>query len=38
VPITVIAPKAAGRSKLITASEPDLVTLVGAPGWQVQTP
>jgi hypothetical protein len=38
VPITVIAPKAAGRSKLITAAGPDLVTLVGAPGWQVQTP
>jgi hypothetical protein len=37
VPITVIAPKAAGRSKLITAAAPDLVTLVGAPGWQVQT-
>ncbi|MGY1808991.1 hypothetical protein ACI8AF_16605 [Blastococcus sp. SYSU D00669] len=36
VPITVVAPKAAGRAKLITASDPDLVTLVGAPGWRVE--
>ena len=36
VPITVIAPKAPGRAKLITAAAPDLVTLVGAPGWQVR--
>jgi hypothetical protein len=36
VPITVIAPKAPGRAKLITATAPDLVTLVGAPGWEVR--
>jgi hypothetical protein len=36
VPITVIAPKAPGRAKLITASAPGLVTLVGAPGWRVE--
>ena len=36
VPITVIAPKAPGRAKLITATAPGLVTLVGAPGWDVQ--
>jgi hypothetical protein len=37
VPITVIAPKAPGRAKIITATSADLVTLVGAPGWQVLT-
>jgi hypothetical protein len=36
VPITVIAPKAPGRARLITATRPDLVTLVGAPGWEVR--
>jgi hypothetical protein len=36
VPITVIAPKAPGRTKLLSAAAPDLVTLVGAPGWQVR--
>jgi hypothetical protein len=36
VPITVIAPKAPGRARLITASSPGLVTLVGAPGWEVR--
>jgi len=36
VPITVIAPKAPGRAKLITAIAPGLVTLVGAPGWDVR--
>jgi hypothetical protein len=36
VPVTVIAPKAPGRARLITATEPDLVTLVGAPGWEVR--
>ncbi len=35
VPITVIAPKAPGRPKVISATQPDLVTLVAAPGWQV---
>jgi hypothetical protein len=36
VPITVITPKAPGRARLITATAPDLVTLVGAPGWEVR--
>jgi len=35
VPITVIAPKG-NRVRTITASDPALVTLVGAPGWTVQ--
>lgn len=35
VSIAVIAPKAPGRAKLITATAPDLVSLVGAPGWEV---
>jgi hypothetical protein len=36
VPITVVTPKAPGRARLITATAPDLVTLVGAPGWEVR--
>jgi hypothetical protein len=36
VPITVIAPRASGRARLITATAPGLVTLVGAPGWSVR--
>ncbi|SDN47823.1 hypothetical protein SAMN05660642_04914 [Geodermatophilus siccatus] len=36
VPITVMAPKAVGRAKLITAVREELVTLVGAPEWQVR--
>lgn len=36
VPITVIAPKAPGRAKLITEAEAGLVTLVAAPGWDVR--
>jgi hypothetical protein len=35
VPITVVAPKAPGRPKVISATDPELVTLVAAPGWQV---
>ncbi len=35
VPITVIAPKG-NRDRTITASDPALVTLVGAPGWTVR--
>lgn len=37
VPITVLAPKAAGRAKLLSEAEPGLITLVGAPGWEVRT-